>query len=356
VVDGFEPNQFSADFTSANEQLKSAIGALEVCGIRVPMPEGFGYFLGRRDSRRDTAHLAWSYPGDGHTALQINELGSSEDDAFSFKLTYIKDGTQSGCVTHYAPKHRPLTEELRSIFEFLKLREFEGCPEFSFEKCHWLFLLVGSDSQFVEDQAAALAHTQFYANANKFSSGIEGLLAANTNMSPHGMAFLPVSSPIAAAQKSIAQVIRVVNSPTKAGATVATEFDIVISFAGTDRAKAEELAERLRDAGVRVFYDSFYPEMLWGKDLAVFFADIFRRSAKYCVIFASREYNDRMWTTHERVHATARALEERGGEYILPIKVEDVEIPGISPTIGYVSLTDRSIADIASMLIKKLAM
>src|SRR6266487_3492530 len=230
VADGFEPNQFSADFTSANERLKSAIGALEVCGIRVPMPEGFGYFLGRRDSRRETAHLAWSYPGDGHTALQINELRSSENDAFSFKLTYIKDGTHNGWVTHYAPKHRPLTEELRSVFEFLKLREFEGCPEFSFEKCHWLFLFVGSDPRFVEDRTA-LAHTQFDANANKFSSGIERLLAANTSMSPHGMAFLPVSSPIAAAQRSIAQVIRVANPPTKASATVATEFDVVISFA-----------------------------------------------------------------------------------------------------------------------------
>jgi hypothetical protein len=183
---------------------------------------------------------------------------------------------------------------------------------------------------------------------------MQKLLAANTSMSPYGMAFLPVSAPIAAAQRSIAQAIQSANPSTKASPTALIEFDVVISFAGPDRAKVEELAERLRSAGVPVFYDNFYPEMLWGKDLAVFFADIYRRSAKYCVIFASREYNERMWTTHERQHATARALEERGGEFILPIKVENVEIPGIAPTIGYVSFADYSIADIANLLIKKL--
>lgn len=354
-MDGFEPGRFIPDFASANEDLKSALRALEACGISVPRPEGFGYFFGRQSGGYAT-DLTGGYDGDGHTTLQTNELKSSEDDSFSFKLTYIRDSARSGWVTHYAPKHRPLSDELRSIFKFLKLHEFDQCPEFDFDQCHWSFVVADDDDLregFIGSRTG-LAHAQFDADAHNFSAGIEKLLAANTSMSPHGMTFLPVSAPAAAAQRSIAQVIRAANPPTKASTTVPTEFDIVISFAGTDRPRAEELARRLRDAGVRVFYDSFYPEMLWGKDLAVFFADIYRRSAKYCVIFASREYNDRMWTNHERQHATARALEERGREYILPIKVEDVEIPGIAPTIGYVSLANYSIADIANMLVKKL--
>ena len=42
-------------------------------------------------------------------------------------------------------------------------------------------------------------------------------------------------------------------------------FDVAISFAGTERAEAEKLAEVVREAGYAVFYDNFYPEQLWGK-------------------------------------------------------------------------------------------
>ena len=33
-------------------------------------------------------------------------------------------------------------------------------------------------------------------------------------------------------------------------------------------------------------------------------------------------------------------IESKGQEYILPIKVEDVELPGMQPTIGYLFLKD----------------
>jgi len=72
------------------------------------------------------------------------------------------------------------------------------------------------------------------------------------------------------------------------------------------------------------------------------------------VPFISQEYIDRMWTTWERRSATTRLLEERGKEYILPIRVENVEVPGIPSTIGYLSLSNYSIEQIAEILIKKL--
>jgi len=43
------------------------------------------------------------------------------------------------------------------------------------------------------------------------------------------------------------------------------EFDVAISFAGTERPLAEALANVVRDAGFRVFYDDFYPDALWAK-------------------------------------------------------------------------------------------
>ena len=71
-------------------------------------------------------------------------------------------------------------------------------------------------------------------------------------------------------------------------------------------------------------------------------------------MFVSGEYRDRLWTSHERRSATARALAERGEAYILPIYVEAVDIDGLPPTIGHVSLTEKSVEEVADLLIHKL--
>jgi hypothetical protein len=132
------------------------------------------------------------------------------------------------------------------------------------------------------------------------------------------------------------------------------QYDVAISFAGSERKLAEDLSELVRQAGFRVCYDDFYPDQLWGKELPVFFDEIYRQKSRYCVIFMSEEYRDRMWTSHERKSALARALEDRGREYILPIEVDATELPGLPPTIGRVSLRKYSIKETARMLIRKL--
>lgn len=131
------------------------------------------------------------------------------------------------------------------------------------------------------------------------------------------------------------------------------EYDVAVSFASSERTLAEELASRLRGAGIRTFYDDFSPEQLWGKDLIVLFDEIYRKKSRYCVIFMSSAYAKRMWTNHERRSAQARGMEELG-EYILPIQVDGTHLPGMPPTLGYLSLQQYTIEDIADLLIKKL--
>lgn len=84
------------------------------------------------------------------------------------------------------------------------------------------------------------------------------------------------------------------------------------------------------------------------------FDRIYQKESRYCVVFVSHEYANRMWTIHERRSALARLLKERGKEYILPIKVEDVDLDGLAPTIGYLSLPSYPIEKIAEILLKKL--
>ena len=130
-------------------------------------------------------------------------------------------------------------------------------------------------------------------------------------------------------------------------------FDVAITVAGPERKLARVLAHELEAAGLAVFYDELYPEHLWGQNLADTFDAIFRLRSLFCVMFISRAYAASEWTNHERQSALARALKERGKAYILPVRVDETELPGLPSTIGFVSLQEHGIKKIAQMLIKK---
>jgi ribosomal protein S18 acetylase RimI-like enzyme len=132
------------------------------------------------------------------------------------------------------------------------------------------------------------------------------------------------------------------------------EYDVALSFAREDRAHAEAIADILRKHNVRVFYDRYEEGDLWGKDLYQHLQKIYRDQAQFCVVFLSRSYAKRLWTNHELKQAQARAFRSRK-EYILPVKIDDTEIPGINETTGYVDIRERTHQDIAGLVLAKLA-
>ncbi len=66
------------------------------------------------------------------------------------------------------------------------------------------------------------------------------------------------------------------------------EFEVALSFAGEDRPFAEKVAEGLRLAGVKVFYDNFYAADLWGEDLSTKLRDVYRGSSRYCIMILTQ--------------------------------------------------------------------
>jgi len=92
---------------------------------------------------------------------------------------------------------------------------------------------------------------------------------------------------------------------------------------------------------------------LWGKDLYEHLAWVYKDAARYCVMFLSRHYAKKLWANHERKNAQARAFREQK-EYILPVRIDDTEIPGIPETIGYVDSRKVSIEQICELLTEKL--
>jgi hypothetical protein len=129
-------------------------------------------------------------------------------------------------------------------------------------------------------------------------------------------------------------------------------FDIALSFASEDRKLAEDYCDILKKRGIRVFIDSDNKAELWGADLYVKLDEIYRSQAMYCVIFISKHYAAKRWTNHERQSAQARAFKDNK-EYILPVRLDNTEIPGIRETIGYIDLRKTSIEDLANITLEK---
>jgi hypothetical protein len=134
---------------------------------------------------------------------------------------------------------------------------------------------------------------------------------------------------------------------------VQPRYDVVFSFAGEDRVYVEKVADYLASKGVHIFYDKFEEAALWGKDLAEHFDLIYRGGGQYCVIFISEAYAAKMWTRHERRAAIAHAL-TLSKEYILPARFDDTKIEGIRPTVGDISIRERSPREFAKLILEKL--
>lgn len=135
--------------------------------------------------------------------------------------------------------------------------------------------------------------------------------------------------------------------------TEAFDYDVCLSFAGEDRDYVEHLAKELLERGIRVFYDRYEQIELWGKDLYTHLDDVYRHSARYCVMFVSKHYAEKLWTNHERKSAQVRALKENT-EYVLPARFDDTVIPGLRETVGYIDLDDINPYLLADMIQQKI--
>ena len=131
------------------------------------------------------------------------------------------------------------------------------------------------------------------------------------------------------------------------------EYDIGLSFAGEQREYVKDFARQLESRGVRVFYDDYEKAGLWGKDLYAHLALIYGDLCRYCILFASAHYAEKVWTNHERRSAQARALEENC-ENILPVRFDDTPIPGLLKTIHYIDLDDTSLSELVQLTLEKL--
>jgi len=80
---------------------------------------------------------------------------------------------------------------------------------------------------------------------------------------------------------------------------------------------------------------------------------VYRGSVRYCVMFISASYAQKICPTHERRSAFERAIEAKE-EYILPARFDHTPLPGLRKTNHYIDLREKTPEEFAALILKKL--
>jgi hypothetical protein len=130
-------------------------------------------------------------------------------------------------------------------------------------------------------------------------------------------------------------------------------YDVVLSFAGEDREPARDIADRLKQKNVRVFFDEDEAARNLGKDLTPHLSEIYRAKSQLCVVLSSAHYVAKPWTLLELEAAKTRARMSEV-EYLINVKLDDAALPGVPDSIAYVDARRVPAQRIADMIVDKL--
>jgi hypothetical protein len=132
------------------------------------------------------------------------------------------------------------------------------------------------------------------------------------------------------------------------------EYDVALSFSGEDRAVANEFAGLFRAKNIKVLSDEFQSIKLGGGDFVTHIAELYRTKARFCVMLISQHYPLKKWTESERTAAHQHALRD-ANEYLIPVQVDQTEVPGIREAASYRDLRQHSLESLVDWLEQKLA-
>lgn len=133
------------------------------------------------------------------------------------------------------------------------------------------------------------------------------------------------------------------------------DFDVCVSFAGSERPIAERFAGSLTAPPIerRVFYDEFEKQTLWGEELFSYLHGVYSERSLFCVILFSHRYRQRAWTRHELRAAQTRVLNDRQ-PYMFPVEIDEGSIPAEFASVGYWAFAPGDEAELAEALEKKI--
>lgn len=131
------------------------------------------------------------------------------------------------------------------------------------------------------------------------------------------------------------------------------EFDVLLSFAGSERDYARAIHDIATANGIRVFLDEELQHEIWGKNLVEYLNRAYRDRGSYVLVLISAAYCERAFTRVERRAAFDRMIQEKS-EYLLPVKVDDSWIDGLPTSTAYLDLRVHGVLGVCELLVRKI--
>lgn len=142
------------------------------------------------------------------------------------------------------------------------------------------------------------------------------------------------------------------------GVDFESRYDFALSFAGEDRAIAEELFRQLQEAESEVFYDKNEQHRILAVDIEEYLRPIYQSEARFVIALLSRSYPKKIWTQIESDQFQGRF---KAGD-VVPVWFSDAPVGmfDASRRLGGLTLDlslpiKQEIERIVGVLLKKLA-
>lgn len=118
------------------------------------------------------------------------------------------------------------------------------------------------------------------------------------------------------------------------------EAKVFLSYAHADSSIVRQVANRLTEAGIRIWWDAdnLKPGNVWMQEIEWQLS-----AADFIVFFISSSSVKGGWTQQEVQIALHQQLSGEGGAVMLPVLLEDAEVPPLLRQVQWVDLRDRKI-------------
>lgn len=129
------------------------------------------------------------------------------------------------------------------------------------------------------------------------------------------------------------------------------KYEIAISFGSEDLKIARKIAVALKKKNIRIY---FYPEENnVGKNLKVLTPKIFKEEALFVLAVISKNHIRGKWTSEE-MEVVQTQYDKCGLPYLLPLRVDDTRIDGLSSNVVYLEWKGNNENEISEIVVERI--
>jgi hypothetical protein len=133
------------------------------------------------------------------------------------------------------------------------------------------------------------------------------------------------------------------------------QFDVAFSFPGEQRDVVQQIVDKLKKAKRHaIFYDKDFTEDLAVIDMDLRLTNVYKKQSKLVCVFICKKYEEKRWCGLEW-RAIREIIDERKGDNIMLMRMDDTEIPRISINDGYIDMREYTTDEIIGFIERRIA-